>query len=224
MKVYNKFSYYRKPITNVLPYKNITLDQLAIAIKGDYYKEETEKLRRLLNNDPGAYRIAKGRELDYVTFGGTFTKRHVSGLTDISGYVCMDFDHLKNEYKVEYYFDKMQSEVYDKEKCSVATIPRMIFRSPSGFGLKVICDLPNPEKSFTENFEYLKYQYRKNFGIDADNISDISRACFVCHDPLCWIAEDEEMELNKMIEQNPNLKELMDRLDCEVIKIDMQKA
>jgi len=61
------------------------------------------------------------------------------------------------------------------------------------------------------------------YAIKIDNTQDISRACFLCHDPSVWMIGDaithEESILNKMKAKYPNVKDLVERFDLEVINI-----
>lgn len=43
----NRFSFFRAPVSNVVPHKTVELHQIYNVIRGDYYRQPTEELRRL---------------------------------------------------------------------------------------------------------------------------------------------------------------------------------
>jgi hypothetical protein len=43
------FSFFKAPVSNIKPHNETTLRKIYNAIKGDYYKERTEKLRAILS-------------------------------------------------------------------------------------------------------------------------------------------------------------------------------
>lgn len=77
------FSFFRSPITNVQPYKSITLMDAYRYITGNYAKARTEKLRRF--SDPKRARNFKAANFDYCTFSGIFMMRNDKALVEHSG-------------------------------------------------------------------------------------------------------------------------------------------
>ena len=138
------FSFFKAPITNIIPHSQTNLRQVYNAIKGNYYKERTDKLRSLITPLPfgeglgersgiETARKFKSTHFDYCTFSGTFTTRNDKALIKHSGLLCIDFDHLNN---VEILFNRLlQDEYFDTQ---------LLFRSPSGDGLKWVISLPAP--------------------------------------------------------------------------------
>jgi hypothetical protein len=136
----------------------------------------------------------KAANFDYCTFSGIFTTRSDKALIKHSGLLCFDFDHLQN---VEELFNRLlQDEYFDTQ---------LLFRSPSGNGLKWIipmnvepCTLhPSP---FTSNsplgdlgvhssyFSAISNYILQTYGVAVDKSGrDISRACFLPHDPRVYI-------------------------------------
>lgn len=132
-------------------------------------------------------------QFDYVTFCGTFSKRNDASLITPSGYMVLDIDKQKDVNAIK------KELLNDKE-----LEPQLIFTSPSGNGLKVVVDI---DVGFINNSttskkllnvwqainNYLGCYYNqliqrdtKGNYIDPSG-SDISRACFVCHDTECFI-------------------------------------
>ena len=86
------FSFFKEPVTNVIPYKDITLADAYRVITGMYYKRQTFNLRSI--SDKQQNRKYKSANFPYCTFSGTFTKRNESSLIRHSGLIAIDFDHL----------------------------------------------------------------------------------------------------------------------------------
>jgi hypothetical protein len=168
------FSFFRPPITNNFPAQEITLPQLARIISGTKYKDVTDSVRVLkLQQMESAAKKIKSTKLPYVTFAGVFTARKNDAVIRLSGLMCFDFDHIKNP-------ERLKLQLMDDENII------MMFTSPSGDGLKVIYIDPLEEDDYRGQYEVLKEYFKKEYRIEADKTSDISRACFICHDPEVW--------------------------------------
>ncbi|MEN8122467.1 MAG: BT4734/BF3469 family protein [Bacteroidota bacterium] len=171
-----RFSFFRRPIFNTYPYKTININQLfEIIVEPKYYGTTTDTYRDL--NSKGKAKDYKSKNFDYVTFSGYFSKRHSSNLLEESGLLVIDIDKLEDVESVK------TSLLNDKN------IPtEMLFVSPGGNGLKWVIK-SHPDKYEHELFfngvsTYLK----RTHGIEADQSGkDVSRACFVCHDPDVFI-------------------------------------
>jgi len=193
------FSFFKAPVTNTKPHKTVGLLQIYNAIKGNYYKERTEKLHKILSplpfgEGPGerlgeravgeAARKFKASTFDYCTFSGTFTTRSDKALLKHSGLLCMDFDHISNVDSLRNQL--LQDEYFDTQ---------LLFVSPSGNGLKWIIRMNTPSGdlgglsfSHSNYFTAVSNYIRHTYGIDVDKSGrDISRACFLPHDPTAYI-------------------------------------
>lgn len=179
-----QFSFFRGPITNVWPQANATILDVYRGITGDYYKQKTEQLRRAKNEDQ--YRKAK-KQLDFVTFAGTFWTRDKQNLIKPSGYCCVDFDHIKPKFLIG-----IQVILESDPLLETA----LLFVSPSGTGLKWIVEVdiekyPDYEINFKGIVSYLRKTYSDHFNCGENIIDetgkDISRACFLCHDPHAFV-------------------------------------
>lgn len=167
-----KFSYFKAPVTNKNPYKNITLQDLSKAIRGNYYKERCEVLRSIQDKD--RKRQYKAQNFDFVTISGIFKERKSESLDTHSNLICIDLDdvdvqHVRNLL------------INDPE-----TI--MLFISPSGNGIKWVVEidisLHDQRTWFNGIARYLKDKY--NITADPSG-KDVARACFVSHDPECHL-------------------------------------
>lgn len=169
------FSFFRAPITNTKPHSFFTLLEAYNYIVGAQAKERTEKLRSF--GDAKKSRIFKAANFDYCTFSGTFTTRSDKALIKHSGLLCIDFDHLQN-------FDSLRSQLLQDEYFDT----QLLFRSPSGDGLKWIVEIDLSQASHADYFRAVANYLFQTYGVEADKSGkDISRACFLPHDPNCFI-------------------------------------
>lgn len=173
--VVRHFSFYKSPIKNTVPHKSATLLQIYNAITGDFYKERTDKLRSI--NDPKQARQFKATNFDYCTFSGTFSSRNDKNLMQHSGLLAVDFDHLQNLNEV--YQGLLADEYFDTQ---------LLFVSPSGDGLKWIIPIDTSQIPHGEYFAAVANYILQTYGIEVDKSGrDVSRACFLAHDPNAFI-------------------------------------
>lgn len=180
-----KFSYYSCPVTNTQPKAEMTILDVYEAIKSNRYKRQTEELRSLLSPLPlgegsGAglsARKYKSRNFDYVTFSGTFSTRNDSALIRHSGLITLDFDHVS--YLQELKETLLQDKYFETE---------LMFISPSGDGLKWITSIDLKEYNHQDWFKSIAVYIKSTYQLEVDKSGkDISRACFLPHDPMIYI-------------------------------------
>ena len=182
------FSFYRAPIANCTPCRSITIEQLYKYLTWDNIREKTNDFRKLSADER---KKIKPQIFDYVTTGGDFVKRGLSGLRAVSGYVILDFDHIKPDGVGLF--------------CTFYTPAVLSFVSPSGEGVKVIIDytsifdlygLFSMDYTKEQNREYAARVYAEYWAISARIIKDqscgkyqadesgkdIARACFLPFD------------------------------------------
>jgi hypothetical protein len=117
------------------------------------------------------------RTLPGILFSGEFTSRRKSGLVRHSGLVCADFDHVADPVALR---DQLAADPY----CLAA------FVSPSGDGLKALF-VVDPGRSHGESWRAVDAHCRDAFGVGTDPATkDVSRLCFVSHDPDAYIASE----------------------------------
>lgn len=169
------FSFFRAPISNTQPHKTISLLDAYNYIAGNYAKQRTEKLRSF--NDVKQTRRYKSSNFDYCTFSGIFTTRNDKALVKYSGLLCVDFDHLNN---VDMLFNRLlQDDYFDTQ---------LLFRSPSGDGLKWIVSIDTDQATHSNYFVSVANYILQTYGVEVDKSGrDISRACFLPHDPQAFI-------------------------------------
>lgn len=121
------------------------------------------------------------RRLDYFTAGGIFTTRADNNVLLESGLLVADFD------KMEGGAAQAKDQLLTDTALSPAVI--LVFFSPSGDGLKVVI-VADPRHSRATNYERIDQHLRRRYawGTKLDSkTADLSRACFVCHDPHAYL-------------------------------------
>jgi hypothetical protein len=162
-------SFFKAPISNVIPEKEITLLELSDLIRNNY-ASQTENLRNATNEHLKA--SLKNSQFDYVTFSGTFSTRSKDNLIQQSGYIGIDIDKISN-------LDEIRERIINFNKIS----PVMVFTSVSGNGLRAVYKCEYDIQQHEEVFNLLKdiFDYHLNIKIDESG-KDISRASYICND------------------------------------------
>lgn len=169
------FSFYRCPITNTTPNAVINLIHAYKVIKGNRYKERTLELREIKNaKAAGEF---KQKHFDYATFSGEFLKRGDACLICHSGLLTLDFDHVDN-------LPLLKETLHSDPR--IETL--LMFVSPSGHGLKWIVQVDIQRIPHQLWFTAMSAYLEKTYDLKVDRSGkDISRACFLCHDPEVYI-------------------------------------
>jgi hypothetical protein len=169
----SQFSYFTPPVNkrNPVPSCSRTIGEVYQEIKGTTLKLITEQIRQSSKEERTKLKQSK---LPYVTFAGTFTYRNNDSLISRSGFIVIDIDHVK----VEEIKTAILSEF----------TPVLLFTSPSGDGLKVVCSI-DTTIPHTVYFTALKSFFHQHFSLPIDKGNDISRACFLCHDANVFISD-----------------------------------
>ena len=174
------FSFFRAPVRNTIPHKSICLLDAYNYIVGDYAKQRTEKLRGI--KDQKQARQFKASTFDYCTFSGMFQTRNDKALISHSGLLCIDFDHLQS-------VDLLRNQLLQDEYFET----QLLFVSPSGDGIKWIISISPPVGdlggfSHSNYFAAVANYILQTYGVAVDKSGrDISRACFLPHDPQAYI-------------------------------------
>jgi len=91
--------------------------------------------------------------------------------------LCLDFDHLNN---VETLFQRLLQDDYFETQ--------LLFRSPSGDGLKWVISIEDNPTTHSNYFTAVANYIAKTYGVAVDKSGrDISRACFLPHDPNAYL-------------------------------------
>lgn len=169
------FSFFRKPIRNTEPLRCIHIPDIYRYIVGPYAKKQTEMLRSITDKDQA--RKYKVENFDFCTFSGIFCTRNMNGLLQQSDLLCIDFDHVAD-------IPSVQARLLD-DSCFET---ELLFRSPSGDGLKWIIQVFRKGWEHSRFFKSVSNYLVANGYPEPDKSgSDISRSCFIPHDPEAFI-------------------------------------
>ena len=172
------FSFYPKPIYNLIPSKAVTLADVYEYVVSDTAKAATETLRTITTKDKATQ--FKANNFDYITPSGIFTKREKHGLQSTSGILVIDIDDIPSAEEVDDIFFLLLG------------LPRLetllLFHSPSGNGLKWFVPILNNEGHSHEYYFSAVSNYLLSYGIEADQSGkDIGRPCYLPYDPDAYI-------------------------------------
>ncbi len=159
------------------PVENVSLIILSNWIASDKYKTQVEEIRDLIAQGNAEEAQVKKQQLPAFTPSATFKeKRLLPNMEQYSGFVHLDFDKLKPE-QLNAAFQ------------IIATIPYtfLCFISPSGNGLKVFIEVNTRSEQHDMAYSQVKHYYENATGLKADEkCKDITRLCFVSHDPQLY--------------------------------------
>ena len=173
------------------PLRDVTLNAVHNHIVSDAALEATERIRSVATKDER--RELKVTLLDYFTPSGTFRYRRADDLIQDSGFIVIDFDHLDSTADLV----AMREGLINCTRFKTA----LLFVSPSGDGLNWVIDAGNRDgltrREYIERvglYTLGEYSYYPDMqGID------VARACFLPHDPECYLNpdyRDEELSSN----------------------------
>jgi replicative DNA helicase len=189
------FSYYRPPISSAtIPTESLSLEEVYRRITTDRtLQDNTETIRTLLHLEgEDRYREEKKRLLPSVTFGGVFDYRSNSsktlqekgkeGLLSLSGLITIDIDHISQT-------GLSLEELRDKLSRDRGTGVRLIFVSPSGDGLKLVCKSAVPIRDsshYEEVFQSLRHYINSGYSGETEIVDrsgkDVTRLCLLPFD------------------------------------------
>lgn len=143
---------------------------------------EPLRLATLQVRNAADIRAAKASLLPYVTPCGVFTRRRSDCLTEPSGLVVVDIDHLESAEETE----NLRQQLFDDPYLC----PALVFISPTGRGVKAFVPClhgQNPAEGIQWAMNYVHCMYdaentQPGKGVDTSG-KDLVRACFLCHDP-----------------------------------------
>ena len=219
-------SVYRPPIASAyIPTQSITLEEVWERITSKDLQEKTQRLRTLRSEEKEEeYKSLKKESLPSVTFGGTFDYRRTDpqeyreyllrelerekdpikvskmkgtigllegkvGLLKSSGFVTIDIDHIS---ETGLSLQELKDRISEDRELGV----RLVFTSPSGDGLKVVCRVSSQitdKDSYKTAYNSLRHFINSKYGEIVDKSgSDIDRLCLLCCDRDARIQDYEE--------------------------------
>ena len=194
-----RFSYFLPPVWNTAPDRVLSLEEVWEYVSGrkilqverkdtqtgissgiGSLQEVTRRVREMSPEEYGSRQTGKVTYLPLVTFGGVFSKREGDGLQETSGLVCLDIDHATSQgVSLEDLKDRLSQ---DREIGL-----RLLFTSPSGDGLKIVCKTSGritDRESYRREFEILNSFVSRKYSVQLDSqTSNIDRGCLLCYDP-----------------------------------------
>lgn len=169
------FSYFQKPVTNIKPIREVSLVEVYTMVKGNEFASCTSTLRNI--QEVKEARKYKAFNFDYVTFSGSFSQRNDKHLRKHSGLLTIDFDHIEDLSRLKQQL--LKDQYFETE---------LLFVSPSGDGLKWVIPLELTQVKHQDYFKAVANYIQHTYQLEVDQSGkDISRACFLPHDPDIFI-------------------------------------
>jgi BT4734-like, N-terminal domain len=148
--------------------------------------------------DPDPHAVAKDavvalkKTLPAVTFSGRFKIREGNGLDTHSGHICADIDKISPEDCLRL-IEQFKNDPYIQAA----------FRSPSGWGLKVILSIQPDASKHNQSYLAVEGHIKRAYNRAIDGQSkELVRLCFMSSDPDMFIRE-ESAQVLEPIEPEP---------------------
>jgi len=165
--------------------KHTTISKVLEDIKNEEHKALIKEIR---NSESKEEKNTLKKKLPVVLFNGLFYKRHGDRFIKFSKYMCLDFDDFNSIEDVEKTKERLIEDPY----------VYAVFKSPKGFGLKVLIKVER--KNTIEHLQYFegaKAHFSSIDGFD-DACKDIARSCFMSSDPDLYINTKAEVFTKKL--------------------------
>lgn len=174
--------------------RNYLEDELDADERDEHGKIITEEYNGIKNNLPA------------VTWSGQFTKRTLSGLVLFSGFISFDIDFInkKSSSKVIYKDEKKRAlEAYNLIKQDEFTA--LAFGSVSATGVKGLVKIPEvrSNEEYKTYFRAYKQYIEKKTGVTLDNLSDITRLCFLSYQKNPYINHESSLFTDRIEDTTP---------------------
>lgn len=171
----------------------ITVDKVVHRIKAGRSSMQVNLLRSCEDEKE---RKKLKKNLPSICFSGKFSKRSDNSLLEHSGLIAIDFDHLGERY------DELRTRLINDKYTSI------LFRSPSGDGLKLIVKIPPAAETHALSAAALTDYYAEE---KLDEFRDLSRVCFESYDPDIYYNPDSDvfttLKEEKMVKKTTNTTE-----------------
>lgn len=211
------FSYFKPGVWNTKPEGECMLQDVYEYVAKDGAKETTDAYRKLMatpGSKPDDLSEYKRKHFSSVTFSAIVEGgRRMEHVRSHSQLLCIDFDHLGVNGEPQMWRERLKADRLFMTAIS--------FVSPSADGLKWIISIDTMRATHKEWFEAVSMYLKERYGLKADRAcSDITRTCFLPHDPYCYLNPAftvEEMNRGMMEHRNEILKnggKLADAMAC----------
>lgn len=187
----SKFSFYNPPVGRVNYVKEADLYGVyRYIVDPKYAKRQTDTLRTIISDDER--KRFKANNFAYCLFSGTFgANRKNDGLQQHSGLLCLDFDHMDDAGQLTVARSALLNDQYFETL--------LLFVSPSGNGLKWVIPIDLEKATHEQWYTGVSNYLRATYGLQADPAcKNVARACFLPHDPDCYIAPRLHRELSAL--------------------------
>jgi hypothetical protein len=161
-----------------------TLSEIVQGVRGTHYKEAVFKIREAVERGDKEEADKLKKKLLAFTVSGEFSGgRKMEFLKKYNPFVILDIDNLEKD---------AVSPLLDKINALENT--RASFISPSGRGVKVIIEVNSEQEDHLWAYNAVVTFYEEELGIDIDKSGkDITRLCFMSHDPSAYFNPESEV-------------------------------
>ena len=157
----------------------VSIEGVLSGIKNGRWAEQILRLRSL---SPEEYKKEK-THLPAVTWAGVFSERVDAAITEYSGVMCLDIDHIDSDK-----ITLIKSQLEQDEYCYFA------FVSPSNEGLKVGFCIDTTSEFHLHAFLHLQKYFQEKYFVKVDDAGkNISRLCYVSYDELCYFNKNSKL-------------------------------
>ena len=174
-------SYFNAPITNTKPVEKVNYVDVYRIVTSGKLVETTNELRGLCN--PNAIKDFKATMLPHITPSGICYTRCDDGMKYHNETICIDIDGMESEEQLQ-----ETKRILMEDTCFYTL---MLFRSPSGNGLKWFIPIDLTQCGHRKWFEGIRNYLYQTYGIVADEkCVNPSRSCYLCHDEEAYACEE----------------------------------
>lgn len=194
-----EISYFNAPASNTKPNRVIKLFEVVELVRSDRQLFDLTKELRTLLGDVDRKKAFKRTRLPYVTFCGTFHgSRSNANIDTTSNLMCIDIDSDDQKNAITFEDIEPLKERLSADPDLGAVV---LFRSPSGNGLKVVVSLADDvhdDSDIKRAFSALEYYFKSKYDIVIDKTcKDVSRPCFLCSDPDIRTTQNKPFKVAK---------------------------
>jgi hypothetical protein len=191
-------AYATQPEGTGATYAQIAADIRGEGTRGQQLAKDTAKVRRLLAEANGDKRNpavdAAKKALPCFTASGRFTKRSKAHLTQHTGIIQADFDHVPDIPKLKAWLAADPHVVMNPESCTGTGVKGFFHVQPPDTDDPAVLTAWHEKNAFVALTNYCQHTF--GFRIDQQCV-DASRLCFEGHDPdvhTNWNAEPLDVE------------------------------
>lgn len=168
-----------------------TLEQLIQAIQGNHFKDQVARIRHLAAKGKGQQASNLKKQLPGFTVSGHFDGgRTLEHLVEYTHFIVLDFDKLEPAQ-----LEKLKSDSR-QDRFSMAG-----FTSPSGNGYKIVVQVDSDQQNHGDAFQQVSKYYTEFLSPQLEGVGggldrsgkDITRLCFLSHDPEAWFNPNKEV-------------------------------